>query len=66
MQPRDGATAGPDARGRAARAAARSRLAGYKWPRSIDFVDELPRTGTGKILKRTLRAPYWEGTGRTI
>jgi long-chain acyl-CoA synthetase len=46
--------------------ACRGRLAGYKCPRSVDFVDELPRTGTGKILKRDLREPYWAGTGRTI
>src|ERR1700751_4168666 len=42
---------------------AREHLAGYKMPRSVDFTDELPRTGSGKILKRRLRAPYW--TGRT-
>ena len=35
------------------------RLAKFKWPRSIDFVDELPREPTGKLLKRTLRDPYW-------
>jgi long-chain acyl-CoA synthetase len=46
--------------------ACRDRLAGYKCPRSIDFVDELPRTGTGKILKRELRAPYWADSGRSI
>jgi long-chain acyl-CoA synthetase len=46
--------------------ACREKLAGYKCPRSIDVVAELPRTGTGKILKRELRAPYWEGTGRKI
>jgi long-chain acyl-CoA synthetase len=46
--------------------ACRDRLAGYKRPRSIDFVDELPRTGTGKILKRELRAPYWADAGRSI
>ncbi len=40
---------------------AREHLAAYKAPRSVDFTDELPRTGTGKILKRELRAPYWEG-----
>ena len=34
---------------------ARERLAGYKLPRSVDFVDELPRTPTGKVLKRQLR-----------
>jgi acyl-CoA synthetase (AMP-forming)/AMP-acid ligase II len=34
---------------------ARDRLAGYKLPRSIEFVDELPRTPSGKVLKRELR-----------
>ena len=34
---------------------ARGRLAGYKLPRSVEFVDELPRTSTGKILKRELQ-----------
>ncbi len=37
---------------------ARERLAGYKLPRSIEFVDELPRTPTGKVLKRQLRERY--------
>ncbi|HEY8122481.1 MAG TPA: AMP-binding protein [Myxococcota bacterium] len=40
---------------------ARKQLAGYKVPRSISFVPELPRTGSGKILKRVLREPYWAG-----
>jgi acyl-CoA synthetase (AMP-forming)/AMP-acid ligase II len=40
---------------------ARDHLASYKVPRSVDFTDELPRTGSGKILKRQLRAPYWAG-----
>ena len=40
---------------------ARLHLAGYKVPRSVSFMDELPRTGSGKILKRQLREPYWEG-----
>jgi len=43
---------------------ARKHLAGYKVPRSISFMDELPRTGSGKILKRTLREPFWKD--RTI
>ena len=43
----------------------RDRLAGYMVPRSFDFAD-LPRTATGKLLKRELRGPYWEGTGRSI
>ncbi len=44
----------------------RENLAGYKCPRSFDFVDELPRTGTGKVQKRKLREPYWEGVERSI
>ncbi len=44
----------------------REHLAGYKAPRSVDFEDRLPRTPTGKLLKRTLRDPYWEAAGRSI
>lgn len=43
---------------------ARERLAAYKCPKSIDFADELPRNPTGKILKKELRKPYWEGRDR--
>lgn len=43
----------------------RERLAGYMCPRSYDF-GALPRTATGKLPKRELRAKYWEGTGRSI
>ncbi len=39
---------------------AREHLAGYKVPRSVAFVDDIPKTGTGKILKRVLREPYWK------
>jgi fatty-acyl-CoA synthase/long-chain acyl-CoA synthetase len=42
------------------------RLAGYKRPRSVDFVVELPRDAAGKLLKRKLREPYWAGAGRSI
>jgi acyl-CoA synthetase (AMP-forming)/AMP-acid ligase II len=42
------------------------RLAGYKKPRSIDFVDELPRDAAGKLLKRRIREPYWTEAGRRI
>ncbi|HUE68613.1 MAG TPA: AMP-binding protein [Candidatus Acidoferrum sp.] len=42
------------------------RLAGYKKPRSVDLVDELPRDAAGKLLKRKLRERYWAGAGRTI
>ena len=47
-------------------ASTRTRLAGYKCPTSIDFVDVLPRNPSGKVLKRELRAPYWEGRERNI
>jgi acyl-CoA synthetase (AMP-forming)/AMP-acid ligase II len=40
---------------------ARDHVAGYKIPRSVSFAGELPRTGSGKLLKRELRAPYWAG-----
>jgi long-chain acyl-CoA synthetase len=43
-----------------------SRLAGYKKPRSYEFVDGLPRDAAGKLLKRKLRERYWAGAGRTI
>jgi fatty-acyl-CoA synthase/long-chain acyl-CoA synthetase len=42
---------------------AREHLAGYKVPRSVTFVDELPKTGSGKVLKRQLRDPYWAAAG---
>jgi len=44
----------------------RQLLAGYKAPKSVDFVTNIPRTGTGKIQKAPLRAPYWEGKSRKI
>jgi acyl-CoA synthetase (AMP-forming)/AMP-acid ligase II len=45
---------------------ARRHLASYKVPRSMDFTDELPRTGSGKLLKRQLRAPYWAGRAAQV
>lgn len=44
----------------------RHSLARYKCPTSIEFVDELPRNASGKILKKELRAPYWIGRDRRI
>lgn len=40
----------------------RGRLAHYKCPRSVEFLESLPKTGTGKILKKELRKKYWSGT----
>jgi fatty-acyl-CoA synthase len=45
---------------------ARERIAGFKTPRSVDFVDMLPRNASGKLLKRELRAPYWVGVDRQV
>jgi long-chain acyl-CoA synthetase len=45
---------------------ARERLGGFKLPKSVDFAESLPRTPSGKLLKRALREPYWEGVGRRI
>ena len=45
---------------------ARERIAGFKVPKSVDVVAELPRNPTGKILRRALRAPYWEGLDRQV
>ena len=44
----------------------REHLAHYKCPRSIDVLDLLPRNPTGKILKRDLRQPYWDGRSRQV
>jgi acyl-CoA synthetase (AMP-forming)/AMP-acid ligase II len=45
---------------------ARTRIAGFKTPKSVDFVQALPRNASGKVLRRELRAPYWAATGRQV
>ncbi len=45
---------------------AREHLAGFKVPKSVDFITEIPRNPSGKILKKDLRAPYWEGRDRNV
>ncbi len=44
----------------------RAKMAAYKVPKNIDVLVEMPRSDAGKLLKRQLRAPFWEGTGRKI
>ena len=44
----------------------RARLAGFKTPKSVDVLDELPRNASMKVLKTELRAPYWEGRERLV
>ena len=45
---------------------ARQALPGFKVPRGLDFVDDLPRSEAGKIQRNKVRAPYWEGRARQI
>ncbi|MDC3019084.1 long-chain-fatty-acid--CoA ligase [Gammaproteobacteria bacterium] len=45
---------------------ARTQIAAYKCPKSIEFIKELPRNPSGKILRRELRDPYWEGIDRKV
>ena len=45
---------------------ARARIAGFKTPKSVDFIEALPRNPSGKILRRELRDPYWAGRERRV
>lgn len=45
---------------------ARERIAGYKCPKSVDYIQEMPRNPSGKILRKDLREPYWEGQERRV
>ena len=44
----------------------KQHIASYKAPKSVDFVDEIPKSGAGKVLKRILREKYWEGRQRRV
>jgi long-chain acyl-CoA synthetase len=65
VEPADGVQPGPDLEAEILAWCA-GRLARYKTPKSIDFVAELPRDPNGKLYKRKLRDPYWEGRKRAI
>ncbi len=65
VQPADGAQAGPELAAEII-GSLTGRLARMKWPKSVDFVDEMPRDPSGKLHKRRLREPYWAGQDRTI
>ncbi|MER7108502.1 acyl-CoA synthetase [Streptomyces sp. NPDC000229] len=65
VEPADGHTA-DDALAAGILAHCAERLAGYKRPKSLDFVTAMPRDPNGKLYKRRLRDPYWEGHRRPV
>jgi long-chain acyl-CoA synthetase len=65
VEPAAGATPGPEL-ARELVEHCRTRLAGFKCPRSLDFVEALPRDPSGKLYKRKLRDPFWQGRERAI
>ena len=62
VTPRPGSTPDPEAIIRWTR----ERIAPYKAPKSVDFIEALPRNASGKILRRELRTPYWKGRQRNV
>jgi long-chain acyl-CoA synthetase len=60
IQPASGSTPGPELEAEL-REFASARLAKYQMPRTIDFIEEMPRDPNGKLYKRKLRDPYWQG-----
>lgn len=60
--PKAGCTIDPDS----VIAWARERIAAFKVPKSVDIIPVLPRNASGKILRKDLRAPYWEGRERQV
>jgi len=65
VEPVDGVVPGPELEAEIL-AWCEGRLAKFKIPRSIDFTDAMPRDPNGKLYKRKLRDPYWEGRARAI
>ena len=65
VEPIEGIEGGPDLE-REILEWSTTRLARYKTPRTIDFTNEMPRDPNGKLYKRKLRDPYWEGRERAI
>ncbi|RAY15643.1 acyl-CoA synthetase [Actinomadura craniellae] len=65
VEPAEGVAPGPELAAEIL-AALDGRLARMKWPRSIDFIEAMPREPNGKLLKRKLRDPYWKDQGSAI
>jgi long-chain acyl-CoA synthetase len=65
VQPAEGVNGGPELAADIL-ASLEGRLSRMKWPRSVDFIDEMPRDPSGKLLKRRLRDPYWRDRASAI
>ncbi|WP_067486131.1 acyl-CoA synthetase [Actinomadura hibisca] len=65
VEPAEGVAPGPELAAEIL-AALEGRLAKMKWPRSIDFIETMPREPNGKLLKRKLRDPYWKDRDSAI
>src|SRR5215472_8670858 len=65
VQPEDGVAPGPEL-STSILASLEGRLARMKWPKRIEFIAEMPRDPSGKLLKRRLRDPYWQGRNAAI
>ena len=65
VQPEAGVAPGPELSA-SILASLEGRLARMKWPKRIEFIAEMPRDPTGKLLKRRLREPYWQGRDTAI
>jgi long-chain acyl-CoA synthetase len=65
VQPENGVAPGPELAA-SILASLEGRLARMKWPKRIEFIAEMPRDPSGKLLKRRLRDPYWQGRGTAI
>ena len=65
IQPAEGTGGSPELAGQIL-ASLEGRLSRMKWPRSIDFISEMPRDPSGKLLKRRLRDPYWQDRATAI
>jgi len=65
VEPAEGVEASPELADELLAYAA-TRLGRFKLPKSVDFIDSMPRDPNGKLYKRKLRDPYWEGVARQI
>jgi long-chain acyl-CoA synthetase len=65
VQPEAGVAPGPELSA-GILASLDGRLARMKWPKRIDYIEQMPRDPSGKLLKRRLRDPYWRDRDKAI